>query len=306
MPSQTEIRRQITDSIITALEAGRIPPWRMGWSVHPNGKGMPANAVTGKNYNGINVLLLQLHARRFGFTSRNFATFNQWRDRGCIVKPRPAGVESGQWGCHVVLYKPIEKSEVDAKTGETKDTKFPLMRSFVVFSADQVHGAEKWQVPATSDANHFPDYQPAETAIEATAADIRFGGDRAFYSPGQDFIQCPNKSQFNDAKEYYGTLFHELAHWSESRLGWKGDYPSGELRSEITAAFISAELGVPQSDDLTNVNSYVKSWLRALRDDPRYIFSASAAASKAADHILSYGRPKDEMTQEEPEAALAC
>ncbi len=304
MPTQTELRRQITDSIISALEIGGIPPWRMGWSVHPNGKGMPANAATGRNYNGINVLLLQLHARRFGFTSRYFSTFNQWRERGCIVKPRPADVESGQWGCHVVLYKPIEKSEIDEKTGESKDIKFPMMRSFVVFSADQVQGAEKWQVPATSGTESFHDYEPAETAIRATNAEIRFGGNRAFYSPGHDFIQCPHKGQFIDAKEYYGTLFHELAHWSESRLGWKGEYSAGELRAEIAAAFVSAELGVPQSDDLSNVNAYVKSWLRALRDDPRYIFTAAAAASKAASFLLEFSRPKEAV--EEPEAALAC
>lgn len=304
MPTQTELRRQITDSIIAALEKGGIPPWRMGWSVHPAGRGMPANAATGRNYNGINVLLLQLHARRFGFTSRYFATFNQWRDRGCTVKPRPAGVESGQWGCHVVLYKPIEKTETDETTGESKEVKFPMMKSFVVFSADQVQGAEKWQVPDSSDAEHFPDYEPAEAAIEATEADIRFGGNRAFYSPAQDFIQCPHKGQFIDAKEYYGTLFHELAHWSEIRLGWKGEYSAGELRAEITAAFVSAELGVPQSDDLSNVNAYLKSWLRALKDDPRYIFTASTAASKAASFLISFGRHQE--TVEEPAAALVC
>ena len=99
------------------------------------------------------------------------------------------------------------------------------------------------------------------------------------------------------------TLFHELAHWSESRLNWKGDYPSGELRAEIAAAFVSAELGVPQSDDLTNVNAYLKSWLRSLKDDPRYIFTSSAAASKAADYVLSFSRTPEAV--EEPAEALS-
>lgn len=300
MATQNELRRKITDEIIKALEQGGLPPWRMGWTVHPNGNGMPANAATGRNYNGINVLLLQLHARRYNLTSRFYATFNQWRQLGCSVKPRPAGVDPGQWGAQIIFFRPVEKTEIDEKTGETKETKFPVMRSFTVFSADQVDGAERWQVPAMADAHTFPDFEPAETVIEATGAEIRFGGNRAFYSPSGDFIQCPAKSQFIDVKEYYGTIFHELAHWSESRLNWKGDYPSGELRAEIAAAFVSAELGVPQSDDLTNVNAYLKSWLRALKDDPRYIFTASAAASKAADHVLSYCR------SETPAEALAC
>ena len=147
--------RSRTRSSILLIKGG-IPPWRMGWSVHPNGKGMPANAATGRNYNGINVLLLQLHSRRFGFTSRYYATFNQWRDRNCTVKPRPAGVEAGAYGCHIILFKPVEKTETDEKTGESKDIKFPMMRSFVVFSADQVQGAEKWQVPANFGYRRFP------------------------------------------------------------------------------------------------------------------------------------------------------
>lgn len=303
MATQNELRRKITDEFIEALEKGGLPPWRMGWTVHPNGKGMPANAATGRNYNGINVLLLQLHARRYGLTSRFYGTWNQWKQLGCSVKPRPAGVEPGQWGVQIIFFKPVGRKETDEETGESKAIKFPVMRSFVVFGADQVEGAERWQVPTMSDADTFPGYEPAETAIEATNADIRFGGNRAFYSPAHDYIQCPPKGQFIDVKEYYGTLFHELAHWSESRLNWKGDYPSGELRAEIAAAFASAELGVPQSDDLTNVNAYLKSWLSALKDDPRYIFTASAAASRAADHILSFSRPKG--AAEEPREALA-
>lgn len=304
MPTQNEIRSQITDQIIRALEAGGIPPWRQGWNPHPNGRGLPANASTRRNYNGINVLLLQLHAARLGLTSRFHATFNQWKQLGCTVKSRPAGVDPGRWGCQIILFKPVEKTETDEETGEAKRTKFPIMRTFTVFSADQVEGAERWQVPPGIDADGFPDFEPAEAAIAATGAEIRFGGDRAYYSPQLDFIQCPLKADFVDAKEYYGTLFHELAHWSDSRVGWKAEYALSELRAEIAAAFVSAELGVPQSDDLTNVNAYLNEWLRALRGDPRYIFTASAAASKAADHILSYGRQTADA--EELEGVMIC
>jgi antirestriction protein ArdC len=89
-----------------------------------------------------------------------------------------------------------------------------------------------------------------------------------------------------------------LAHWSEGRLDWKGSYPEGELRAEIAAAFALTELGVPQSDDLTNTQAYVASWLAAMANDPAYIFKASSQASKAADYLLSFSRTP------EPEAAL--
>jgi antirestriction protein ArdC len=57
-----------------------------------------------------------------------------------------------------------------------------------------------------------------------------------------------------------------------------------------------AELGVPQSSDLSNHQAYLKNWLQALRNDNRYIFRASTAANKAADYVLSFSRqPEPEL-----------
>src|ERR671932_372523 len=109
---------------------------------------------------------------------------------------------------------------------------------------------------------------------------------------GRGQIRLPHNRQFEAVKEYYATALHELAHWSETRLGWTGPYALGELRAEIAASFLLAELGVPQSDDLTNHQAYVAEWLKALQNDPRYIFTASTAASRAADLLLSFSRPQ--------------
>ena len=102
--------------------------------------------------------------------------------------------------------------------------------------------------------------------------------------------KCRRKSKFQNEAEFYSVSFHELGHWSECRTDWHGDYAEGELRAEIAASFMLAELGVPQSDNLDNHNAYLKSWLEALRNDNRYIFRASTAASRAADFILSFSR----------------
>jgi antirestriction protein ArdC len=48
----------------------------------------------------------------------------------------------------------------------------------VVFSADQVSGAERFQVREEPGNGHSePDYQPAEQLLTASNADIRHGGD---------------------------------------------------------------------------------------------------------------------------------
>ena len=104
------------------------------------------------------------------------------------------------------------------------------------------------------------------------------------------------KERFSSEKEFYSTALHELAHWSEKRCEWNGNYAEGELRAEIAAAFMCSELQIPQSDDLTNVNAYLQNWLKALRSDSRFILKASAAASKAADYVLSFSRESEPAT----------
>lgn len=304
MPTQTEIRTKITESIVEALKAGGLPPWRMPWATHPNGRGLPTNAATGRKYSGVNPLILQAAARRHGLRSKFWATFNQWRDLGCSIMQRPSHVAPGAWGTTAILFKPLTKTETDPETGKEKERSIPLLRTFSLFNADQVTGAERWQVKDEPVNDGFVDYQPAEIAIEATGADIRHGGDRAYYRPSGDFIQLPFKHQFAEEKEYYSTAFHELAHWSETRMKWTGSYALGELRAEIASAYMLAELGVPQSDDLSNSQSYLSWWLAALKDDPTCIFRISTAASRAADFVLSFSRP--ETPSEEPAEALVC
>ena len=57
MPSTIELRQQITNRIVEALETGNLPPWRKPWRCDPNA-GIPTNVISKKRYSGINVLLL--------------------------------------------------------------------------------------------------------------------------------------------------------------------------------------------------------------------------------------------------------
>ena len=302
MPTPNQIRESITNQIVTALESGDIPPWRQPWV----GNGLPTNVVSKRRYTGVNILLLQLHMLRHRLTSNRFATFRQWQDLGCRVKPRPSNVPPGQWACTIVFYRMVEKTEVN-DAGAEEPVRYPILRTYQVFSASQVSGPdmERFEPQDRITNPAFVDYGPAEEAVAATEADIRLGGDSAYYvkpmANGEgDYICCPRKSRFSKANSFYATLLHELGHWSESRLGWEGSYAEGELRAEITSAFALSELSVPQSDDLSNCQSYVASWLRALRENPRFIFKVSSDASRACDYLLDFSRER----VEEAEAAI--
>jgi antirestriction protein ArdC len=249
-------------------------------------------------------------AQRHGFVSKWWGTFNQWRKLGGKTKRRPDNIPSGQWGTQIVFWTPIVKA-VEEEHGEKREDKFFAMKVYTVFNIDQVDGSHLDHLRADHDPDGeptIPDYEPAETAIASTCADIRYGGDRAIYSLVGDFIQCPARTSFEGTSEYYQTIFHELVHWTEhpTRLNWSrkeadNSYALGELVAEVGGCHLAQELCVPQSDDLTNHTAYLQHWLQAMRGDSRFIFTASAQASKATDFILSFSR----QTEPEPEPALA-
>ncbi len=300
MPSPSEIRKQLTEQIVSALENG-VHPWRKTWTSARN-TGRAANVASSKPYRGLNPLLLEIHAQQRGFRSRWWGTYLQWQQLGCQVQKRPAGVPQGRWGAQIVFFKPITKTIVNPKTGVEDEETFRLLNVYTVFNADQVVGAERFQVsdePVVG--NTQPDFAPATELIAATQADIRHGGDRAFYSPSGDFIQLPPKATFHSDGAYYETAFHELGHWSESRLDWHGSYAQNELIAEMAACFLAAELGVPNGEGLANHASYVKSWLDAMRGDHNYIFKASSQASKVADYLLSFTQQPEEVPTTEGE-----
>jgi antirestriction protein ArdC len=308
MATQQEIRTSITNQIVEALCAGTVP-WRKPWKSHEN-SGHPANAVSRKGYSGVNPLLLQMAADRHGFTSRYWATYRQWHDLGGQVMARPSNVKSGSWGQAIVFCKPC-KSTAEKEDGEETERTFFMLRTYTVFNADQVVGSKidrfrvgKEPIAAGEVEERF---EQAEKVIDATGANIRYGGDKAFYSFTDDYIQMPHREQFT-VPEFYDTLFHEACHWTEhaSRLNWdrkkpENSYALGELIAELGACYLAGELGLPLIETLPNHAAYLSGWLEKMKCDSRFIFKAAAQASRAVDYILSFSR----TPEPQPEPALA-
>lgn len=308
MTTNAELRKQITDTLMQAIEEG-AKPWRRPWSLSPNA-GRPANVVSKRPYSGINPLLLELHRLKHGLQSRHFGTFRQWSDMGFSIKPRPAHIKKGEWAARVIFYRNVSKEVIDKDTGEVTEQNYPIMRVFHLFSGDQIQGdgAERFQV--TEDEHNgiaVPDFAPTEELIEATEADIRFGGERAFFDKTSDYIQMPHKHRFNPPGSFYETILHELSHWSldQRRMDWKPSneqhaYAEEELVAEMASSFLATELGVPQGESLENTASYLRSWLGAMKADSNFIFKASTQASKVSDYLLSFV----EKEVEQPEPAI--
>src|SRR5215831_3330487 len=134
----------------------------------------------------------------------------------------------------------------------------------------------------------------AESFFAGTRADIRHGGNMAYYNIDRDFVQMPPFEAFRDAESYYASLAHECTHWTrhQSRLDrdlgrkkW-GDagYAMEELVAELGSAFLCADLDLTPEVRVDHA-AYIAGWLEVLKSDKRAIFSAAAHAQKAADYL---------------------
>ena len=287
---RANLHDEVTRQIIRELEAGRFP-WVQPWDASAaSGPGLPRNALTGRRYSGVNVLLLWGAAIEGGHASQHWLTFRQALEAG-------GNVRKGEKGTTVVYadrFIPEAEKARAVESGEDARA-IPFLKKFTVFNVAQCEGLRPG---LATDPAPLPEREiipHAEALIEATGADIRIGGDKAFYAPSGDYIQVPPQPAFRDQINYYRTVFHELSHHSGARHRLNRDlsgrfgskpYAREELCAEISAAFICAALGIVPT---VRHADYVGSWLEVLREDNRAIFRAASQASKAADYILAFG-----------------
>lgn len=290
------IYQSVTGRIIQQLEESIEfqKPW-ISLSVH----GAPYNPVTKKYYKGINTLLLS----HCGFSSNCWASFKQWKQKGASVK-------KGEKSTMIVFWKIFKKTSKNDVTGKKEEQNIPMLRYYNVFNADQVDGFddEKTEIELPAIATRI---DAACTFFDSIGIKINHGGDRAFYSPSSDEITMPNMDQFVGTKystateNYYSVLAHESTHATghKSRLnremsGFFGgeSYAAEELVAELGAAYTMAFLGLsaePRKDHA----AYIQSWIKALKNNNKAIFTASSKAQKAVDWMI------DRQTAEERKAA---
>lgn len=300
---------EVTARIIAELEAGRLP-WIQPWGKNgTTGPGMPRNALTGRNYSGVNVLILWGAVIEQGWSSQSWLTFRQAQEAGgCVMK--------GQHGVTVVyadrfIPKDRKGSGRDGDGGgdqssvrgtdDPRSRAVPFLKRFTVFNVAQCEGL---RAGLASDPAPLPDREivpVAEDVIAASGVDFRIGGDRAFYAPDPDFVQVPPQPAFFEQINYYRTCLHELTHATghPKRLGRDlknasggKDYAREELVAEMGSAFLCAALGITPT---VRHADYIGSWLAVLREDSRAIFRAASAATKAADWLLTRHRETQDM-----------
>lgn len=283
-----ELVKRVTDDIIAAIEAG-AGEWKMPWE-RIGSMDLP-RSVKGHWYRGINVPILTMAALDKGYTSGVWGTYDAWTERGGQVRKGEEHTKIVWWAKFESKKKGDDDAAETDENGKPKRTGGMAMKTYRVFAAEQQDG---WVSKKPVVERNSPErLAHAEAFFAAIGADVRLGGNRAYYDKLSDYIRCPELAQFAQAPHFYSTLGHEHIHWTghRSRLDREmgkrfGDdaYGAEELVAELGAALLSAKLGT-DSATRNDHAAYLSSWLRVLKADPRSLITVMSKAQAALDHL---------------------
>lgn len=222
------------------------------------------------------------------------------------------GVRKGEKGTCVVLFKPCER-KTGAKNDDGTDEKetYWLVRYYTVFNAAQCDG-----VPVSEETIDHGDCDEraacAQQMWDAWEDAPPLTPGKPAYSPLLDTISIPPMEKCLTVPDYYAMLFHEGIHATghTDRLDRDGvmksdgfgneKYSKEELVAELGASFLLARCGMQQEMEEQNA-AYCKSWLAAIKAEPKMLVSAANAASRGAEYIAP--SETEETTEENGVAA---
>lgn len=301
--------REFADSIVAALRSG-APAWVRPWSKsrYPS---VPFNLKSGRRYNALNALIF------FGVAARNGYEHHAWVP-STLVSKLGASVLPGETPATGFKYFPpyrkatVKEGKPDsAQAGDAEGPKRPererertvthviptarpAIKAFEVYNVAQLESLPKRLLRRLRPRANVdpPGFAPVQQLIRCLGADVRHGGDRAFYNRAHDFISLPWQDQFETLQAYYATSVHEHVHWTghSERKGRRfgttfGDeaYALEELVAEFATAYMCALLGV--DGQFEQSVAYIDSWIRRISEEPLYLFHALTLAGGAVDFM---------------------
>ena len=324
-----DVFQEVTDTVLAFLKEGQKKQWHRPWKQLFRSTGSQVS-IASRPYTGLNQILLMMAKNRNKFASNQWATYKAWSEKGYQVQKGEQGTDVTGWFPSQYQVKNSEgKIIIDPVTKKPKQNTVLSFKSWKVFNGSQVAGSDgkpfqsrnestpvlelplKW----SDEGNHIA---KLNSMINRHSVDIRTGGDKAFYSAvGDGFIRMPEKGQFESMEAYYGTLTHEMIHWTghdirtgrhtkikESKKDFNNnDYAFEELVAEIGSCFFDKYLNIENEKEVENHFAYLQSWIAGLENNPYMIERASQMAHKAVDYLLEDKTAEAELVEVERELA---
>lgn len=319
--------QMFADMIIDRMEVIEASNWKQGWTDGEAMIGLPQN-VTSRVYTGSNAFLCQLHSMKNNYKVPVYLTFPQLKDLGAFPKKGEKSIPIFKWGFSIHNRETGEKAtleEYDSIPKEERDKKYkviPYLKIFNEWNIDQTNLEEvnkekydallsKFEAKEIKDDNGMYSNAAIDQmlASQSWVCPIEYTQQNpsALYNKSKDVIIVPRKDQFNisdtpeeiykDGEEYYSSLIHEMAHSTghESRLnrlspGGKfggEEYAKEELVAELTAAMVGSALGF-DSRIRDNNTAYLKSWMSALKKEPKFLLSVMSDVNKASAMVIEH------------------
>jgi antirestriction protein ArdC len=289
-PSPTEA---MVADLIALLERGTTP-WRRPWDA--SGGGHHVNLLSGHRYSGANPILLTLGMHLRGSSVPFWCGFAEARKLGIFPRKGSKAVR--------ILRPQLHSRQEEQESGEVTLHSWATFRPVAIFNAADLEsegqGGEALEaLIASRQAAEAPQVRPeperlasAETSLSAWCVPVSHGGDRAFYMPGPDRIQLPDRAAFHSASALYATWAHEAIHSTghESRLKrdlggafGKARYAREELVAELGAVLLGDRLEI--GSEIESHAAYLGHWIELLKESPKVLFQVLSEARQAADLI---------------------
>ena len=266
---------EITKKIVSYIEENDDLPWRSkAWqpSIFPV-------RFNGESYNGLNFINLAFTAMMKGYASNRWLTWNQASKLGARVKSSEA--KKYQRVCYFNF--------VDVNKDGNGDEKIvPFVKWSCVYNVDQVESLPS-EFYDTERINDNKVIDTAQSFVDRLPGTVKHKDGCPMYVPSIDTIFIPRIERFDSSVDYYKTLSHEYVHWTghSSRLDRLKDVFDDkkgrafeELIAELGAAFLLPEFDLKPLIDSDHA-PYLKSWLKAFKNDSKYLYQAASKAEKA-------------------------
>ena len=273
-----------------------------------SGYGYPKNALTLKEYSGINFWGLNIQKRKLDFKSNLWSTKKAWAKVGATILD---GQEKN--GRAIFYYSTFKK---DVKKNEKIDEKtFAFLKVSYVYNLAQVDLKNStYRAPNEVPESKVVNNQEIENFVNSIEGlHLSHSNDgRCFYNITADKVVMSDKKTFKDTPDnsatgnYYSVLFHELIHWSgakerlnrfeKNKKRFKDnaqlEYAHEELIAEIGAVLLSQRFNLQKTINNNNL-AYLKSWISALENDNKFLISALSQSYRASEFLLNKGVKKE-------------
>lgn len=298
--------------------------WKKPWFTEGTLR-WPKN-LNGREYNGMNAMMLLLHCEKEGYKIPRFCTFdriqlfNKAGKKDEEQKPR-VSVLKGEHSFPVMLttFTVVNKETKEhikwedykmlSQEDREKYNVYPKLQTYHVFNVAQTNLKEvrpefwekleqEYSMPKVEKDEQFA-FEPVDRMI----ADNRWicpikpmFGDSAYFSISKNEIVMPEKRQFKDGESFYSNLFHEMGHstGAEGQLDrikpatfGSAEYAREELVAELTAALTAQRYGMTKHLKGDSA-AYLKSWLDSLKESPQFIKTTLLDVKKATSMLTQH------------------